>query len=314
MTAHLADLLRHDTAGDPCSGLRWVRRTTRNLADQLTEALNLPVSPRTVARLLRKMGYSLRVNRKCLPSTSPAERNSQFEFIAQLRQDCARNNTPVLSIDTKKKELIGNFRNPGVAWEAEPVAVNDHDFRSHAEGLAVPHGIYDTLANRGFVRVGISSDTASFAVDNLDAWWRCHGRARYPDASSLVILADCGGSNGYRTRAWKYCLQHSFCNVHRITVAVAHYPAGCSKWNPVEHRLFSEISRNWSGRPLKSLDHILNYITTTSTRTGLQVTSQPNTKQYKTGIRISDEQMATVNITPNLHIPKWNYTISPSPN
>ncbi len=142
----------------------------------------------------------------------------------------------------------------------------------------------------------------------------CHGRARYPDASSLVILADCGGSNGYRTRAWKYCLQHSFCNVHRITVAVAHYPAGCSKWNPVEHRLFSEISRNWSGRPLKSLDHILNYIATTSTRTGLQVTSQPNTKQYKTGIRISDEQMATVNITPNLHIPKWNYTISPSPN
>ena len=194
------------------------------------------------------------------------------------------------------------------------MAVNDHDFRSHAEGLAVPHGIYDTLANRGFVRVGISSDTPSFAVDNLDAWWRCHGRARYPDASSLVILADCGGSNGYRTRAWKHCLQHSFCNVHRIKVTVAHYPAGCSKWNPVEHRLFSEISRNWSGRPLKSLDHILNYIATTSTRTGLQVTSQPNTKQYKTGIRISDEQMATINITPNQHIPKWNYTISPSPN
>ena len=267
-----------------------------------------------MARLLREMGYSLRVNFKCLPSTSPAERNSQFEFIAQLRQDCAENNIPVLSIDSKKKELIGNSCDPGVAWDAERVAVNDHDFRSHAEGLAVPHAIYDTLANRGFVRVGVSSDTPFFAVDNLDGWWRSHGCASYPEASSIVILADCGGSNGYRTRACKHCLQHCFCNVHRIAVTVAHYPAGCSQWNPVGHRLSSEISRNWSGRPLKSLEHILKYIATTSTRTGLRVSAELNTQQYETGIRISDEQMATINITTHKHIPKWNYTISPTPN
>ena len=309
----LAALLRHDTAGDPCSALRWTRRTTRNLADHLT-ALGLPVSARTVARLLRDMGYSLRVNSKCLPSTSPTERNAQFEFIARLRRDCARRNIPIVSIDSKKKELVGRFRNPGAAWEPEPVAVNDHDFRSHADGLAVPHGIYDTLANRGFVRVGVSSDTPFFAVDNLDAWWRTEGCDRYPEASSLVILADCGGSNGYRTRAWKYCLQHHFCSVHRIAVTVAHYPAGCSKWNPIEHRLFSEISRNWRGRPLESFELILNYIATTSTRTGLRVTSQLNPQRYETGIRITDEQMAALNITANQHIPKWNYTISPCSN
>ena len=260
------------------------------------------------------MGFSLRVNRKCLPSTSPAERNAQFEFIDRLRQDCADRNTPISSIDTKKKELVGRFRNAGVSWQPTPVLVNDHDFRSLASGLAVPHGIYDTLANRGFVRVGVSSDTSFFAVDNLTAWWSAEGRSRYPDASQLVILADCGGSNSYRNRAWKYALQHHFCNLHQLEVTLAHYPAGCSKWNPIEHRLFSEISRNWSGCPLESFALILNYIASTATRTGLVVTSQLNRKQYQTGIHITDEQINSINITPNQHIPKWNYTISPSPN
>ena len=307
-------LLRHDTAGDPCSDLRWTRRTTRNLAAYLTDVLGLPVSPRTVARLLHSLGYSLRVNHKCIPSCSPAERNDQFEFIDQLRRDGTRRNSPILSIDTKKKELVGRFRNAGLSWEPAPVPVNDHDFRSHASGLAVPHGIYDTLANRGFVSVGVSSDTAFFAVDNLDAWWRSEGRARYPEASQLILLADCGGSNSYRIRAWKYALQHSFCNVHRLPVTVAHYPAGCSKFNPIEHRLFSQISRNWSGCPLESFDLILNYIASTTTRTGLVVTSRLNRKQYSTGIQISDEQMGALNITPHQHIPKWNYTIAPGPN
>ena len=256
------------------------------------------------------MGFSLRVNHKCIPSTSPAERNAQFEFIDRLRQDCAHSNTPSISIDTKKKELLGRFRNAGVSWEPAPVPVNDHDFRSHASGLAVPHGIYDTLANRGFPRVGVSSDTAYFAVDNLHAWCCSEGRSRYPHASQLVILADCGGSNSYRTRAWMHALQHDFCNLHRLDVPVAHYPAGCSKWNPIEHRLFSAISRNWSGCPLQSFELILNYIASTSTRTGLVVTSQLNTKEYETGIHVTDEQMAAINITPNTHIPKWNYTIS----
>ncbi len=314
MTAQLVILLRHDTAGNPCSDLRWTRRTTRNLAAYLTDVLELAVCPRTVARLLRALGYSLRVNHKCIPSTSSAERNDQFEFIDRLRSDCGHRNTPIVSIDSKKKELVGRFRNAGVSWEPAPVPVNDHDFRSHASGLAVPHGIYDTLANRGFVSVGVSSDTAFFAVDNLDAWWRSAGSSRYPDASQLVILADCGGSNSYRVRAWKYALQHHFCNVHQLPVTVAHYPAGCSKWNPIEHRLFSEISRNWSGCPLESFALILNYIASTTTRTGLVVTSRLNTKEYSTGIPISDEQMGTLNITPNEHIPKWNYTISPFPN
>ena len=272
------------------------------------------MSPRTVARLLRALGYSLRVNHKCIPSTSPAERNDQFEFIDHLRRDCARRNTPILSIDSKKKELVGRFRNAGVSWEPAPVPVNDHDFRSQASGLAVPHGIYDTLANRGFVSVGVSSDTAFFAVDNLDAWWRSEGSSRYPDASQLILLADCGGSNSYRIRAWKYALQHRFCNVHQLPVTVAHYPARCSKWNPIEHRLFSEISRNWSGCPLESFDLILNYIASTTTRTGLVVTSRLNRNEYPTGIQISDEQMEALNITRNELIPKWNYTISPCPN
>ena len=314
MTAQLVILLRHDTAGDPCSDLRWTRRTTRNLSAYVTEVLDMPVSPRTVARLLRTLGFSLRVNHKCLPSTNPAERNDQFEFIDRLRHDCARLHTPICSIDTKKKELVGRFHNGGVTWEQARVPVNDHDFRSHASGLAVPHGIYDTLANRGFVSVGVSSDTAFFAVDNLDAWWRSEGCSRYPSAAQLVLLADCGGSNSYRIRAWKYALQRHFCDIHQIPVTVAHYPAGASKWNPVEHRLFSEISRNWSGCPLESFELILNYIATTTTRTGLVVTSRLNRKEYSTGIKISDEQMAAINITPNQLIPKWNYTISPTLN
>ena len=279
-----------------------------------TDDLGLPVSPRTVARLLRALGFSPRLNCKCIPSSSPAERNAQFEFIARLRNACEAKHSPIISIDTKKKELIGRFRNDGVSWQQQPVPVNDHDFRSHAAGLAVPHGIYDTLANRGFVRVGVSSDTAFFAVDNLNAWWRQDGQQRYPEASSLVILADCGGSNSYRSRAWKYALQHHFCNAHQIAVTVAHYPAGCSKYNPIEHRLFSQISRNWSGCPLESFELILNYIASTSTRTGLAVTSELNRKQYETGIQITDEQMAAINITPGEHMPKWNYTLSPFSN
>ena len=276
--------------------------------------MGLTVSARTVARLLRSLGYSLRVNNKCLPSTCPAERNDQFEFIERLRHECARLNTPILSIDSKKKELVGRFRNAGATWVPAPIPVNDHDYRSHASGLAVPHGIYDTLANRGFVSVGTSADTAFFAVDNLDAWWRSEGCARYPDAPQLVILADCGGSNSYRIRAWKYALQHHFCNVHKLPVTVAHYPAGASKWNPIEHRLFSEISRNWSGCPLESFELILKYIASTTTRTGLVVTSRLNINEYPTGVQISDEQAQAINITPNEHIPKWNYTISPISN
>ena len=305
-------MLQNDTAGDPCGGLRWVRRTTQRLADALT-ARGFPVCDRTAARLLRADGFALRVNHKCIPTVSPADRNAQFEFIAALKRQCIARGSPLVSVDTKKKELVGNFKNPGAAWERQPVRVNDHDFRSQAEGLAVPYGIYDLLANAGTVVVGQSHDTPFFAADCLDHWQRSVGRSRYPHATRLAVLADCGGSNGYRPRAWKYGLQHRFCNPRGITVQVAHYPPGQSKYNPIEHRLFSEISKNWAGRPLLSWELILNYIASTTTSTGLTVAAHLVEDDYPTGIKITPEQMDALSLTKNATLPSWNYTVSPMP-
>ncbi len=221
---------------------------------------------------------------------------------------------PIISIDTQKKELVGNFRNAGTAWSDEPVQVNDHDFRSQADGLAVPYGIYDLLANRGSVFVGQSADTPAFAVDCLTAWWRSEGRPRYPHASELVILADSGGSNGCSPHAWKYHLQHTLCTPHHLRVTLAHYPSGCSKWNPIEHRLFSEISKNWAARPLDSFATILRYIRTTVTTTGLRVSANLVEQEYAKGVKITPAQMEALNLTKDEHSPKWNYSISPLPN
>ena len=264
--------------------------------------------------MLRADGFALRVNHKSIPSVSPTDRNAQFECIADLKRRCAADGSPLVSVDTKKRELVGNFKNPGAAWERQPVQVNDHDFRSQAQGLAVPYGIYDLHANAGTVLLGQSHDTPFFAVDCLDHWWRSAGRARYPHATLLTVLADCGGSNGYRPRAWKYALQHRFCNPHRLSVRVAHYPPGQSKYNPIEHRLFSEISKNWAGRPLLNWETILNYIRTTTTRTGLSVSSHLLPGDYPTGTKITPQQMAALNLTRNQHLPSWNYTISPNLN
>ena len=212
---------------------------------------------------------------------------------------------------TKKKELVGLFRNAGSTWSREPQPVNDHDFRSQAEGLAVPYGIYDLHANRGTVFVGDSKDTPAFAVDCIEQWFRTEGRERYPDADRLVILADCGGSNSYRAYAWKYFLQTVLCDRHGVRVTVAHYPSGASKWNPIEHRLFSAISRNWAGRPLDRWETVLNYISTTITKTGLRVVAIRVEKQYQTGVKISKEQMAGLNLDRNETLPQWNYDIRP---
>ena len=303
-------LLRHDTAGDPCSDLRWTRRTTRNLAAYLTDVLDLLVSPRTVARQLRSLSYSPHVNHKCIPPCSPAERNDQFEFIDQLRRDGTRRNSPILSIDTTRKRAVGRtLPQCRRVLGTGPLPVHDHDFRSYASGLAVPQGIYDTLANRGFVSLGVSSDTAFFAVDNLDAWWRSEGRAaipRSPNSSCSPIAAAATPTA-------------SPLGSTPSSTAPAMSPGSRSPWptirraNPIERRLFTEIRRNWSGCPLESFELILNYIATT-TRTGLVVTSRFNPKEYSTGIQIGDEQMAALNLTPDRHIPKWNYTISPCPN
>ena len=228
--------MTHETAGDPVSGLKWTRRTTAKLADEL-RGLGIHVCPQTVARLLKAMGYSLRVNHKKLAGASHPNRDQQFQHITALRERCAADNSPLISVDTKKKELVGTFRNPGAKWDRSPELVNDHDFRSDADGRAVPYGIYDPRANAGTVFVGRTADTPAFAVDCIEKWWRTEGRKRYPEAKTLQILADGGGSNSCTARAWKFNLQHRFCNRHGLPVRVAHYPPATSKWNPIGIRL-----------------------------------------------------------------------------
>lgn len=311
MIERIRELMAHETAGDPTSGLKWTRRTTAKVAGEL-QALGIGVCDRTVARLLRQMNYSLRVNHKKLSRVSPEDRDAQFACIAELRQRCAADGLPLISVDTKKRELVGRFKNAGASWEPRPVLVNDHDFRSQAEGVAIPYGIYDMRANQGTVFVGTSYDTPEFAVDSIETWWRSEGLTRYGQVDQIIILADCGGSNGSNCRAWKYGLHRKLCERHGLNVTVAHYPSGASKWNPIEHRLFSEISKNWTGRPLDSYETILNYIRTTRTTTGLHLRAHLVKKQYEKGIKIPNSVMNQLPIKKGAELPKWNYTISPS--
>ena len=303
--------MQHDTAGDPMTGLKWTRRTTAKIVAEL-QCVGIDVSDRTVAQLLKKMGFSLRVNHKKLSGASPDQRDAQFSHIAALREHFAAQALPLISIDTKKKELVGRFKNGGVSWEEEPVVVNDHDFRSEAIGIAIPYGVYDLQANLGTMFVGTTHDTPDFAVDCVEKWWRTEGRRRYGDAKHLAILADGGGSNSATSRAWKYRLQTRVCNRHGLCVSVAHYPAGASKWNPIEHRLFSEVSKNWAGRPLDSYETILNYLRRTTTTTGLRVRAHLVRKPYEKGVKISDAQMDKLDITKAEHLPRWNYTLRPA--
>lgn len=305
--------MQHDTAGDPITGVKWSRRTTRNIAEELT-ALGLALSKNTVGRLLKKMDYRLRVNRKQIASTKSPDRNQQFLYIGQQRKRFATQGQPTISVDTKKKELIGNFKNAGAKWDREPVLVNDHDFRSDADALAVAYGVYDTQANRGAVFVGTSHDTPAFAVDAIAQWWRREKSQRYPAARELFILADGGGSNGPRCRAWKKAIQDILCTALSLTVTVSHYPPGASKWNPIEHRLFSQISRNWAGEPLTDLEKMLNFIRTTKTQTGLIVTAYLIPGQYATGIKISDSEMRQLKLVPHDTLGRWNYTVHPTQN
>ena len=306
-------LMVHETAGDPISGLKWTHKTTERIAAEL-RSLGIAVSARTVAKLLKKMGFSLRVNHKKRSNGSPAQRDAQFAYISELRERFADETNPVISVDTKKKELVGQFKNSGTAWHSEPVLVNDHDFRSDALGIAIPYGIYDLRANRGTVFVGTSHDTPEFAVDAVERWWREEGRQRYPKTVHLGILADGGGSNGARCRLWKHALQRKLCDRHGLDVTVAHYPPGASKWNPIEHRLFSEVSKNWAGRPLDSYETILNYLRTTTTATGLRVRAHLVRRTYRKGKKVSNAQMKKLPIKKHDVHPQWNYTLSPTQN
>jgi len=313
---HIAGLLKHDKAGDPVHGLKWTRKTTRKIARQLRR-LDIRISASTVGRLLKKMGFSLRVNHKrleCGNKNPPPRRvrNRQFKYIKQMREESESRGSPVVSIDTKKKELVGKFKNNGVSWEITPYLALDHDFPSDAKGIGIPYGIYDTQANLGFVVVGTSHETPAFAVDAIVLWWKDCGRSMYPKTDELLILADCGGANSARARAWKYHLQHRLCNPYRLTVTVCHYPPGASKWNPIEHQLFSQISNNWAGKPLESYETIVKYARTTKTSCGLRVSARLLRKKYDKGEKISDTQMKTLVLTPHKTFPNWNYTLAPS--
>jgi hypothetical protein len=270
------------------------------------------VSPNTVARLLYRMGYSLRLNHKKLSTDSSPDRNDQFLYIADIRDRFRRRGLPIISVDTKKRELVGNFKNPGSRWDLSPRWVNDHDFRSDSIGVAIPYGIYDLLANRGSVIVGVSHDTAAFAAHAIAHWWRQEGMLRYPRSRQLLILGDTGGSNAYRCRAWKTELQSQLADSLGLTLTVAHYPTGASKWNPIEHRLFSEISKNWAGEPLDSYQKILNFIRSTRTQTGLSVTAHLDRHDYPTGTEPTPEQLLALRLKRHKTLPRWNYTISPN--
>jgi hypothetical protein len=252
------------------------------------------------------------VNHKKIALRSSPDRDEQFAYLGELRQDFLRRGHPIVSVDTKKKELVGLFKNNGRAWQEEPIEVYDHDFRSSATGIAVPYGIYDVVSNRGALFVGVSRDTSEFAVRSISKWWRYRGGRDYSGSHELLILADCGGSNSPRRRTWKWNLQEQLSNRYELRVTVAHYPSGASKWNPIEHRLFSEISKNWAGRPLDTYETILGYARSTRTAGGLRVDAYLDPKDYPTGVKISDAAMRDVAITPHDTLPNWNYTISPN--
>ena len=308
--------MEYETAGDPVSGCKWTRKTTFKIAQQLKRA-GIQVSANTVGKLLKQMDFRLRVNLKALESglsnpPDPLDRNLQFRYIRSQIRFYAAQGMPVISVDTKSRELIGLFHRSGRKWTQFQIRVFDHDFPSDSQGTAIPYGIYDLLRNEGFVCVGTSRDTSEFAVDSIRTWWSQEGSSHYPDADRLLILADCGGSNGYRTRLWKHKLHIAFCNRFGLQVKVCHYPPGSSKWNPIEHRMFSFISNNWAAHPLENYETVLKYIRTTKTKTGLKIRALLNNKHYEKGKKVSDQQMQQISLKRYTLRPNWNYSIAPS--
>ncbi len=304
-------LVTDEVAGDPMGRQRWVRSSLRHLSERLV-AQRHSVSPTTVSRLLKGLGFSLKTNKRKQGAIGRCpERDEQFRYLASQRQIFAAAGLPIVSVDTKKKELIGNFPNTGRSWCRGAPEVAEHDFPSQAECQAVPFGVYDVTRNTGYVVVGTSHNTPEFAVGAIDRWWQAEGRFAYPTAGQLLILADGGGGNGSRVRAWKVLLQERLCTRHRLTVTVCHYPPGCSKWNPVEHRLFSQISKNWEGKPLRTLGIMLGYIRGTTTRTGLRVTAELDESTYQKGQKVTRDDLEKVSLKPHAVCPSRNYTISP---
>jgi hypothetical protein len=301
------------TRGDPMSPLRWTCKSTRTLAAELRRQGH-DLSHETVALLLQHLGYSLQANRKTREGTAHPDRNAQFEFISARVRAFQKRGQPVVSVDTKKKELIGDFKNGGAEWqpEGEPEEVRAKDFPDKRLGKGIPYGVYDLTCNKGWVSVGIDHDTAAFATETIRRWWEEMGRRAYPQATELLLTADGGGSNGSRNRLWKVCLQRVADDLG-LKVSVCHFPPGTSKWNKIEHRMFCHITRNWRGRPLASRAVVVNLIGSTRTEAGLEIHAELDEKEYATGVKVTDEELAEVRIKKNEFHGEWNYTILPKP-
>jgi hypothetical protein len=308
----LEALVESTTRGDPMSPLRWTCKSVRTLAAELTREGH-PVGRQTVSEVLQHCGYSLQVNRKTREGAGHPDRNAQFEHIARRAKEFQQRGQPVISVDTKKKELVGDFKNAGREWhpKGKPPAVRVHDFKDDELGKAIPYGVYDLGANAGWVSVGVDHDTPEFAVESIYCWWCQMGRKTYPDACELLITADGGGSNGSRARLWKVALQR-LADTTGLKISVCHFPPGTSKWNKIEHRMFCYITRNWRGRPLESLEVIVNLIASTTTVKGLCVHAAIDNNAYPTGIKVEDAAMAALHLTPDRFHGDWNYVIAPT--
>ncbi len=302
-------MLNDATVGDPIRGLKWTHKSPRKLAKALCRK-GLKACHETVRRLLEKLGYSLKVNRKRLGKRQDAERDRQMRYVARKRREFLKAKKPAISVDCKKKELVGNFKNSGRTWRQEAVAVLTTDFLTDAVGKAIPYGVYDMACNFGFVGVGTSHETAEFAVNVIRAWWRQEGQVAYAGQTELLIQADSGGANGYRSWLWKWELQQ-FADETGLTITVTHYPTSASKWNWIEHRLFGPISQNWAGQPLVNYETVLKFIRATKTETGLRCRAYLDRTLYETRQKVTPEQQQAINLSRHRVLPKWNYTIKP---
>jgi len=312
LVSAILQIVEPHTLGDPMKPLLWTSKSVRHIQEELKKQ-GFKASHELIRQILKEQDYSLQANRKTKEGGEHPDRDAQFEFINSQTQSFMSNNQPVISIDCKKKELIGEYKNNGKEWQPvkNPLEVKVYDFIDKTNGKASPYGIYDITNNKGWVSVGISSDTAAFAVATIRAWWENEGKNEYQNADRLYINADGGGSNGVRNRLWKSELQQ-FANDTNLAIYVSHFPAGTSKWNKIEHRLFSYISMNWKGKPLTSLAVILGLINGTTTKAGLTVKAQLDENIYPTGIKISDEELKKINIKSNQFHSEWNYVISPN--